>query len=204
MCARTHVSHNLNILSSFCLNVTILPRAAAERRWLIIPLFSVMTSITAHLWLISDKIECVCHLPAWLNHTPSTSDWPDCLGLVDVSHSYRWHSRRNREMYAVIYLSMSVFCRVGWLFVKQMMSRQSFHWHFCCRLGFLTPLFKAVRHLQGITKCSEGHIFPRPLSNMLGFPSGIKKWNFLLLYLIWSKTEVWMGESYSDYMENSF
>lgn len=170
---RLCVSHNLNILSSFCFNVTILPRAAAEQRWLIIPLSSVMTSITAHLWLISDKIECVCHLPAWLNHTPSTSDWTDCLGLVDVSHCYRSHSCRNREVCAVIYLSMS---SVGWLFVQKwsrLCQGNAFHWHFFCRLGFLSPLWKAVRRLQGITKCSEGHIFLRLLSNRHGFPSGL-------------------------------
>ncbi len=152
VCVCTRVSHNLNILSSFCLNVTILPRAAAERRWLIIPLSLVMTSITAHLWLISDKIECVCHLPAWLNHTRSTSDWPDCLGLVDVSHSYRSHSRR--EMYAVIYLNMSVFCRVGWLFVQQwsrwyqgkaFIDISIVVWGFCHLCVKLSGIFKALQ-----------------------------------------------------------
>lgn len=66
-CARP--GHHLNILSSFCLNVSIQYPATAEQRWWIISLSSVMTSITAHLWLISDKIDCVCHLPAWLNPT---------------------------------------------------------------------------------------------------------------------------------------
>lgn len=168
MCACMCVSHNLNILSSFCLNVTILPRAAAEQRWLIIPLSSVMTSITAHLWLISDKIECVCHLPAWLNHTPSTSDWPDCLLLVDVSHSYRSHSHRNRHIYAVIYLSISVFCSVGRLFVQQWIrwcQGNAFHWHFFCRLGFLSPLCKAVRHYKGFWRSCILRAFSLVLKN---------------------------------------